>query len=99
MNIFNYIIPQYFFIALIIGLIVTYFSVPEYTDVIKYPTPENAGKIIYKDHADVCYKYKANETNCPIDKSLIKYIGIQYGDNDKKNNEDIFTVIRQKIGI
>ena len=57
----KYIIPFYFFIALFIGLFVAYVSTPVPHVIIKYPTPENAGKIIYRDDADVCYKYKATE--------------------------------------
>ena len=41
--------------------------------VIKYPTPENAGSVIYIDDSDNCYKYNVKEVNCPNDmKSVIK---------------------------
>ena len=29
---------------------------------------KNAGKIVYRDSADVCYKYKANVVKCPKEK-------------------------------
>ena len=32
---------------------------------------ENAGKIIYQDDAESCYKYKAIEVECPSDPDLI----------------------------
>jgi len=77
MNIFQYIDPKYFFIALVFSLICTYLLTPIPTIIIKYPTPENAGKIIYKDKADICYKYKAEEVSCPEDKSIVKEMPLQ----------------------
>lgn len=79
MNLFSYIDPFYFFIAFAVGLICTYLITPIPTIIIKHPTPENAGKFVYKDKADVCYKYKAEEVNCPEDKNIIKNIPIQNG--------------------
>jgi hypothetical protein len=76
----DYIDPTAFFIALAIGLFFTYIFSPPKKIIIKWPTPQNAGKIIYKDSAESCYKYKANEIPCPDDKSQIKDISIQYLD-------------------
>ena len=73
--ILKFIIPFYFFIALFIGLFIAYISTPAPDIIIKYPTPQNAGKIVYKDDSDVCYKYKAEEVSCPKDKSNVKNIG------------------------
>jgi hypothetical protein len=69
---FDFIIPIYFFISFALGILIAYLTIPTPELIIKYPTPENAGKIIYKDNADVCYKYKAIEVDCPADKSKIK---------------------------
>lgn len=93
----QYIDPFYFFIALFIGLFFAYISTPIPDIVIKYPTPENAGKIIYRDSGDVCYKYRAEEVECPSDKSKVKRIGIQYVDNDDKNNQNIVNKIKSAI--
>lgn len=71
---FDYIIPLYFFISFSIGILISYLITPTPQIVIKYPTPDNAGKIIYKDSADVCYKYRAKEVSCPTDKTDIKKI-------------------------
>lgn len=95
--IFDYIEPIYFFIAFFIGMMITYITAPIPKVIIKYPTPENAGKIIYRDNADVCYKYQAKEVDCPIDKSKIKDIELQYVNNDAKNKRGIFDLLRQKI--
>jgi hypothetical protein len=77
-NFSNYINITAFFIALSIGLFFTYIFSPEKKIIIKWPTPENADKLVYKDYSDLCYKYNANEVACPDNKSLIKNNSIQY---------------------
>jgi hypothetical protein len=77
----DYIDARAFFIALFIGLFFTYIYSPPKKIILKWPTPENAGKLIYKDHSDTCYKYKAGEIPCPDDKSQIKNTAIQYIDH------------------
>lgn len=69
---FDCIDPFYFLIALCIGLLYSYVTVPQPTVVIKYPTPFNAGKITYIDQNDVCYKYQIKRTTCPKDPHKIK---------------------------
>ena len=70
--IFDYIDPLIFLVALCLGLFYTYITAPMPEIVIKYPTPFNAGKITYVDKNNVCYKYKMEKVNCPIDQSKIK---------------------------
>jgi hypothetical protein len=50
---------------------------PPSKNVIIYPTPYNAGKIVYKDDAGVCYKYDIKEVKCPVDKSKISEVFLQ----------------------
>jgi hypothetical protein len=83
MKLFDFIIPKYFFISFALSMIITYFITPAPEIIIKYPTPENAGKVIYKDDGDVCYKYRAEQVECPSDKSIIKSIQPQLT-TDKK---------------
>lgn len=73
-----YIIPLYFFISFCIGMFAVYISTPKPKIIIKYPTPDNAGKVIYKDNSGICYKYSAKEVNCPSDTKKIKTYDIQY---------------------
>lgn len=73
----------YFLIAFSIGIFLTYITVPVPTVIIQYPTPDNVGKITYKDKAGVCYKYEAEEVNCPNDKSKIVELPIQQDSEDK----------------
>lgn len=90
----DYFDPLYFFIALFIGLFYTYLTTPMPEVIIKYPTPENAGKIIYKDKADVCYKYVAKEVSCPADKTQIKKLDIQ---NEGKKENPLIKFLSDKI--
>ena len=69
--------PFWFFIAFAIGFVTVLFTTPEPEYIIKYPTPDNAGKVIYRDSNDVCYKYIAKEVSCPADKTQLKTIPIQ----------------------
>lgn len=58
---FNFIA---FFIAFFLGLIYVYLSAPKQRVIIKYPTPYNANKLIYKNENEFCYKYIAEEVKC-----------------------------------
>ena len=78
----NYINPYYFMISLCIGFFFVYILTPTPDIILKYPTPDNAGSIIYKDKADVCYKYKAKEVDCPTDKSKVIDQKIQHIDDN-----------------
>ena len=42
-----------------------------------YPTPENAGKVQYKDNANNCFLFESNEVKCPTDGTEIKTVPIQ----------------------
>lgn len=53
-----------FIIAFAIGMFYVYIATPKPKIVIKYPTPYNANRIIYKNENDVCYKYKVEEVKC-----------------------------------
>jgi hypothetical protein len=61
--------PFYFIIGLFMGLFYTWLKRPEPEVVYKYPTPDNAGQIVYKDQAGVCYKYRSHKVACPADLS------------------------------
>lgn len=70
----NFVDPNAFFISLAIGLLIFYVIAPQKRVVIRYPNPENAGKVVYKDSNENCFKFKAEEVNCPKNKSEIKDI-------------------------
>lgn len=72
LNLIKSISPFYFFIAFAVGLFVVYITNPPPNIVVKFPTPYNAGKILYKDKSDNCYKYTATKVDCPSDTKLVK---------------------------
>jgi hypothetical protein len=71
MKYFNKIHFMSFLIAFSIGMFFVYILQPDKKIIIKHPTPENAGKIIYHDKTNNCYKFVATKIDCPSDKSLI----------------------------
>jgi len=61
-----------FILGLIVGVIAILFIKPPENVIYKYPTPDNAGKVIYKDNNGVCYKYSAKEVSCDKNESRLK---------------------------
>ena len=59
-------------IGLVIGIIGILFVKQTQNVIYKYPTPENAGKIVYKDKNDVCYVYKTQQVDCDKNESKLK---------------------------
>jgi len=61
----------YFWVALLIGLIYIYLTVPLPKIIYKFPTPTNAGKITYTDNVTgKCYKVDASRVECKGDHIL-----------------------------
>jgi len=65
-----------------------YITIPTPEIIIRYPTPHNSGKIIYKDIADLCYVYDKTEVSCS--KNSID-TPIQVVKNKEKNNNGAIT--------
>jgi hypothetical protein len=59
-------------IGFVVGIIAVIFIKPQQTVVYKYPTPNTAGKEIYKDKNGVCYKYSAAKLDCDKNESRLK---------------------------
>lgn len=72
MYLFQRIKPIYFFLSFVIGLLVVYTFTPPPQIVVKFPTPQNAGAVVYKDTEDACYKYNVDAVSCPRDPELIR---------------------------
>lgn len=81
----DYIDVRAFFIAFFIGMMITYVFAPPKKYIIQYPTPDTVDQKVYRDHADVCYKYQVKEVTCPSDKSKITQLNGQYAENDDKD--------------
>lgn len=71
MEVLELIHVGWFIAAFAVGILYVYLKKPEAKIVLKFPTPYNAGKITYKDKSDTCYRYKAEKTSCPLDKSKV----------------------------
>jgi len=61
-----------FILGIVVGIIGILFIKPEKTVIHKYPTPENAGKLTYKDKNDICYKYSSSLVECDKNESRLK---------------------------
>ena len=64
--------PFWFFVSLAVGLLIVYVFAPPPQLIVKFPSPFNAGKVVYKDKSDSCYVYKAESSECPLDPTKIK---------------------------
>ncbi len=60
----KYISFSVFLISFILGLIFIYLSKPELKVIKISPTPDNCNSILYKDKAEICYKYISKELPC-----------------------------------
>lgn len=54
----------YFLISFSIGLFFCYITQPPAEIVMKFPSPNNAGKVTYKDKDGQCYVYHADKISC-----------------------------------
>ncbi len=68
MALFNY---KFFFYGFLIGVLILCCIRKETKIFVRYPTPYNAGQIIYKDVLNNCYSLKARQTKCSNKNVLI----------------------------
>lgn len=61
-----------FICGVALGIVGIYFMKPQETIIYKYPTPENVGKLTYKDKNGVCYKYSGKEVDCDKNETKLK---------------------------
>jgi hypothetical protein len=73
----NYISIPVFLVSFAIGLFFIYILGPEIKTVFIYPSPENVGKILFKDKADNCFAFQEEIIDCPKNESLISKIPMQ----------------------
>lgn len=59
-------------IGIVVGIIGIYFIKPVQNIVYKYPTPDNSGKLVYKDKNGVCYKYDSKAVDCDKSENKLK---------------------------
>jgi hypothetical protein len=63
-----------FIVAFSVGLFFIYMFTPPPEVVVKFPTPWNAGRVVYRDAQDhsACYVINATNEACPADRHMIK---------------------------
>jgi hypothetical protein len=64
-------------ISFAIGLFFVYIYGPEMKTIYIYPSPENIDKVIFKDKAENCFSFQANEIECPKNESILSKIPLQ----------------------
>jgi hypothetical protein len=69
--------PLIFIIGLLIGGFLVYSIKPDMKTTLKYPHPDNVGKVTYKDKNGVCYQYSAEKKDCSADKEKQKPYPLQ----------------------
>lgn len=69
-------IPAFLF-GLFIGILFIYILGPNSKEIYVYPSPENVGKLLYKDKADNCFILREDKITCPKNKSEISIIPSQ----------------------
>jgi len=66
-----------FIISLAIGFFVAYLTTPTPQIIYVYPTPDNIGKVQYKDEGGTCFGFTARKLKCPDKRELIRKYPVQ----------------------
>jgi hypothetical protein len=54
-----------FLISFGIGILYIYTTTPAPKVVLKFPSPYNAGKVVYHDKSNECFVFEATRVDCP----------------------------------
>jgi hypothetical protein len=60
--------PFIFIGGIVVGIFLVYAIKPDIKSTLKYPHPDNVGKLTYKDNNGICYQYKADKVDCSANK-------------------------------
>lgn len=66
-----------FLLSFAVGILYIYMMHPAPKIVLKFPSPFNAGKVIYKDKAEECFVFDAEKVECPKDTSQVRKQPVQ----------------------
>ena len=73
--------PLWFFSAFAIGLLLCYVMQPKPEVVVRFPSPYNAGQVVYRDKAENCFTYRSTEVSCPANGDGVRPQPLQHGVN------------------
>ena len=90
--------PWIFMISFSIGILLAYISTPPPKVIIRFPTLENAGKVIYKDDVGVCYRYRPVNVDCPKDPKKIYEPPLQVIDESEINQTSSGIFLMKRLG-
>lgn len=68
----KYINLYVFFASFIFGLFAVYMVAPRTRTIIVTPSPENIGKLQFKDKADHYFEYRETKVKCPAESAIVK---------------------------
>lgn len=51
-------------VSFALGILYTYLVTPAPKVIIKFPSPYNAGRVVYRDGADTCFMFKSDPVDC-----------------------------------
>lgn len=51
-------------VSFAIGILYTYLVTPAPKVIVKFPSPFNAGKVMYRDSSDTCYMFRSDAVEC-----------------------------------
>jgi hypothetical protein len=69
--------PLWFFLSFAVGLLLCYIMQPAPEIVVRFPSPYNAGQVVYRDKAQNCFTYASTEVSCPKDGAGVRPQPIQ----------------------
>ncbi len=62
---------KFFFYGFLLGILLLCLTKKETKIFIRYPTPYNAGRIVYRDSLNNCYSFKSIRSKCLQDNQVI----------------------------
>ncbi len=77
MKFFNHVQLLPLLLGLFFGMFFVYVLKPTPVVVYKYPTIDNAGKVVYQDRNGVCFKYHADTVDCDKNEGRITTYPLQ----------------------
>ena len=73
----KFISIKVFLIAISVGLLLNYLTIPKPKVIHVYPTADNYNKLQFKDSSGTCFGIDSKQVKCPINKELIAKIPFQ----------------------